>query len=311
MKTIFVGKNLKKSLKRTAVTIGVFDGVHIGHRLVIKKTIQEARRIRGKSVVVTFDPHPLYILHPKQRPPRIMSLPHKLRIFKELGADICIVIKFNERFSALDPKKFIKDMLVDKLGVSTILIGENFLFGKARKGSLPTLKALSKRYDFSIKPVKAVRVSKTMISSTLIRQLISRGDLSRAARLLGRPVSVLGTVVKGDRRGRIIGYPTANIDPHHEVIPPSGVYAVKIRLQNKLFSGILNLGRCPTFKPKKNVEPTIEVHIFNFNKDIYGEDLDILFIKKIREERYFLSREVLAGQIRKDEKKARKIFTRR
>ena len=219
--------------------------------------------------------------------------------------DRCVVIRFNRRFSNLSPERFVKGILVDRLNAARVVVGDNFVFGNGQKGSPATLKRLGRRYDFSVESIKPVKAGSRVISSSHIRHLISMGDLSAAARLLGRPVSVLGTVIHGDKRGRIIGYPTANINPHHESIPRSGVYAVKIKLQNKLFNGILNIGRCPTFKPYKDAEPTIEVHIFNFKRTIYGRDLEIFFVKEIRRERHFADKQDLIRQIRSDAKKAR------
>ncbi|PIU42153.1 MAG: hypothetical protein COS99_01690 [Candidatus Omnitrophica bacterium CG07_land_8_20_14_0_80_42_15] len=307
MRTTFGIKNMQPLKKKTVVAIGVFDGVHLGHRMIIKKAIKEARRIKGEAVVLTFDPHPLYILDHIRRPPRLMSLAHKLNIFKELGLDTCLVIKFDRKFSRLTPEEFIKRVLVDKLNASKVLVGKNFVFGKNKKGTPKTLKRLSKKYGFLIERLNPLRMDGKIISSSLLRQLIANGDLRTASILLGRPVSVLGTVVTGKGLGRILGFPTANVNPHHEVIPPSGVYAVKIKLQNKLFNGILSMGRRPTFEFDKNIEPTIEAHIFGFNKNIYGKDLEILFIKKIRGERPFSSHESLVKQIRRDVKIARKI----
>jgi len=306
MKTIFGISKLKKPTKKSVITIGVFDGVHKGHTLIIKKVIKYAGRIKGRAAVLTFDPHPWHALHPKGRPPRIMSLAHKLRIFKELGVHMCIVIRFDRRFSRFTPERFIKEILVDKLNVSKVIVGENFSFGGGRRGTLAVLRRFGEKYHFAVEDISPLRKGGRVISSSRIRGLISRGRLSLAQSLLGRPVSILGTVAHGCGRGRIIGFPTANIDPHHEVIPPSGVYSVKIMLHYKLFNGILNIGRCPTFKSDRDVEPTIEVHIFNFNRDIYGKDLEILFIKKIRDERCFSSKESLIKQIKRDERRTRR-----
>jgi len=308
MKTICGISALKKGIGKSVVTIGVFDGIHVGHQLVIKKVIQRARKLKAKAVVLTFDPHPLKTLYPKKSPPRIMSLPHKLRVLEELGVDVCVVVKFNKRFASLRPESFVKKILVEKLQVLEILVADNFMFGKNKKGRLNTLRGLGKKYNFLVKHLKPKKISERIVSSSLIRSLISKNQLSLARKLLGRPVSILGTVIRGDARGRIIGYPTANIDPHHEVIPGGGVYAVNIRLQNRSFNGILNIGRCPTFKGEEGVEPTIEAHIFNFGNTIYGKELEILFIKKIRDEKRFRSKEELTRQIKKDENRAKKIL---
>lgn len=308
MKIIFGVKNLGRHTWKSVVAIGVFDGVHIGHRKIIGKTIKKAGLIKAKAIVLTFDPHPLYKLHPEKRPPRLMSLAHKLRLFEELGVDICLIVRFDRHFAKTEPEVFIKDILVDKLNAAGIFVGSDFRFGRGKKGSLADLRAFGKKYKFFVRGIRPVKQNGITASSSLLRKIISEGNLSLAQKLLKRPVSVLGTVVRGDMLGRILGFPTANINPHHEVIPPSGVYAVKIRLQNNLFSGILNIGSRPTFKSGEDAEPTIEAHIFNFSKNIYGSDIEILFIKKIREEKRFLSKEDLIEQIKKDVRKARQIL---
>ena len=192
--------------------------------------------------------------------------------------------------------------------LSRILVGDNFEFGKNKQGTSFVLERLARQYHFSVHHVNPLKSKKDVISSSRIRTLIAQGDLSRASRLLGRPVAVLGTVTRGYGRGRIIGYPTANINPHHEAIPPSGVYAVKIKLHNKLFNGIVNIGRCPTFKRTTDAEPTVEAHIFNFHKNCYNKDIEIVFIRKIRSEKRFLHKDDLVRQIRNDEKRARTIL---
>jgi len=305
MKIICGMSKIKRLPRKTVIAIGVFDGVHRGHRVIIKRAVSLAHRAGLKALILTFDPHPYHALHPHLRPPRIMSLDHRLKFFKELGVDICVVIRFDRRFSRLTAEGFAKYVLSEKLNAKKVIVGENFAFGSGKKGTKMALKKYGKRYNFSVECIKPVKARKRIISSSYIRRLITEGKLKNAARLLGRPVSVLGTVTRGDSRGRIIGFPTANINPHHEVIPPSGVYSVNIRLQYKAFNGILNIGKCPTFKSNIDTEPTIEVHIFDFERDIYGCDLEILFVKKIRDEKCFSTREALVGQIRKDERRVR------
>ncbi|OGW53701.1 MAG: riboflavin biosynthesis protein RibF [Nitrospirae bacterium RBG_13_43_8] len=207
-------------------------------------------------------------------------------------------------------EKFVKKVLA-KIRIDEIIVGKNFFFGRNKKGSLKDLKKYSGIYGYRVSVTENVKSYGRIISSTWIRSLILKGDLEKASRLLLRPVTVLGTVIEGRKRGRIIGYATANIDPHHEVIPPSGVYVVKIKLDNKLYKGILNIGIRPTFDENVsgNIEPTIEVHIFDFNKYIYGKDLEIIFLKKIRNEKKFRDLFHLRKQIEKDEKEAKLILS--
>lgn len=294
-------RTIKKPLPASVVTVGVFDGIHIGHALVIKKAVARAKDLGVKSVVVTFDPHPAKVMHPRTSVPSLISLAHRTRLIGSLGADILVVTKFTKAIAGLSAEKFVKRFLIDKLGMREMYVGENFYFGKGAAADKSALKKLSGKMGFKINVIKPVSLNGKIVSSSIIREQVVHGRLHEAARFLGRPVSVLGTVVKGLRIGRILGFPTANIDPHHEAIPPGGVYAVKVRYKKRLLGGVLNIGSRPTFfRSGGDGEPTVEVHIFNFNKDIYGEDLEINFIKKLRDERRFRNKDELAAQIRKD-----------
>lgn len=292
-------------MKKTIAAIGIFDGVHLGHKAIIKSAIRRARAIRGKSVVITFHPHPLKILQPDRPIPLLMSTKHRLRLIGELGVNICLLIRFNKRFSNLQPRDFVKKILVEKLNVCEVYIGSDFVFGKDGMGNAILLKKYGRCYGFKVKIMPMIKIAGKVVSSTMIRNLIMKGRLDEAAKMLGRPVTVFGTVVKGTRRGKLLGYPTANIDPHHETIPPSGVYAVWVRVRNRKYGGALYIGTRPTFK---EAAPVIEVHIFNFRKLIYGEDVEIIFIKKLRSDRRFSSKQKLVEQIRKDNIIARRIL---
>lgn len=299
MKIIHNLSNLKRPAKGTIVTVGVFDGVHLGHKKIIKRVVSRARDSGLKSVVLTFDPHPLKVLSPGLEVPSLISLKHRLEMLESLGVDYCIILHFTRKISLLSAETFVKKILSDKLNLKEIYVGENFFFGKGAVASIDALKKLSKRFAFKVVPVRPIKILGKTVSSSLIRDLIIRGDVSRASKFLGRPVSVLGTVVKGARRGRILGFPTANIDPHHEAVPPCGVYAVMVKLDDKVFKGILNIGTRPTFYGHRR-EPAIEVHIFDFNKKIYGRDIEVIFLKKMRDERKFSDQDLLAAQIKKD-----------
>lgn len=292
-------------MKDTVVAIGIFDGVHIGHRRIISAAIREARRGRKESVIITFDPHPLKILKPHVSVPSIMSTSHRLRFISALGADRCRVIKFNRRFSGLTPRDFAGKVLAGRFRASKVFIGSNFVFGKGNAGDASSLKELGREYGFEVKVVPMVKVGGEVVSSTAIRRHIIRGRLDEAARMLGRPVNIYGTVVSGKRRGRLLGYPTANIDPHHEAIPPAGIYAVWVRRGKKRYGGALFIGRRPTFGEKETV---IEVHIFDFHGFIYREDIEVEFLRRLRGVRKFTDRVKLVEQIRRDDMLARKIL---
>lgn len=286
--------------KRPVIALGVFDGVHRGHKTILQGAVRKARSINGTSMVLTFWPHP-------QKQESLYSLEHRLRLMEKLGIDVCLVINFNKKFSGITAASFVKNILFKKMGANFIYVGENFRFGKNAQGGLKTLEELSREYKFKLRAFKVSRIKKATVSSTYIRKLIKGGDLVTAQKLLTRPVSVLGTVIKGVSLARKLGFPTANIDPHHEVIPPSGVYAVRVIFNKMKLNGICNIGTKPTFKLSSTESAThIELHIFDFKKNIYGKYLEIQFIKKIREERKFESSVELIEQIKKDITTARK-----
>lgn len=307
MKVIHGLKDLRP-INASVVAIGVFDGVHVGHRAIISKAVASARRLGLPSVVVTFDPHPLKALHPAACIPSLMSLAHRIRLMDELGVDVVIIIRFTSSVANLAPAAFVEDILIKKLGARRICIGENFYFGRGAHASAGAMRELAGSFGAKATIIRSVKVDRKVASSSLIRALITTGELAPARRFLGRSVSILGTVVHGAKRGRILGFPTANIDPHHEAIPPSGVYAVRVLLNGSLRCGVVNIGVRPTFYRGYAPEPSIEVHIFNFNKDIYGKDIELIFIKKLREERAFKDKNLLMRQIRQDAGRAARIL---
>lgn len=302
MKVIYGVRRIGK-FKSPVVALGVFDGVHRGHLRILKDTVRKARDIKGTSMVLTFWPHP-------QKEESLYSLEHRLRLIEGLGIDVCAVINFNKDFLKISAFDFVKKILVDRVGTSNIRVGRNFRFGKNAEGDIETLKRLSKQFNYKLKVFKMSRINDKPISSTCIRSLIKKGNLAMAQKLLMRPVSIMGTVIKGVSLARKLGYPTANINPHHEVIPPSGVYAVKIIFNDKKLKGICNIGIKPTFNRVPNPDIHIELHIFNFKENIYGKYLEIQFLGKIRNERKFKNPAALIKQIKKDIEIAQKRFSR-
>ncbi|MCM8782050.1 MAG: bifunctional riboflavin kinase/FAD synthetase [Candidatus Omnitrophica bacterium] len=293
---------------RPVVSIGIFDGVHLGHKRILRKVVNEARRIGGTSIVVTFSPHPATILDTIGAPPLLISLKHRLKLIENEGIDVACVLNFNETLARCDAEEFVKKVLIKRISVRTVIIGLNFKFGKDKKGDIKLLKTFAKQFNFFVKGVSLFKIGGRPVSSTRIRNAIMNGRLSEAARLLGRRVSILGTVVKGAQRGRILGYPTANIDPHQEAIPPSGVYAVYVLLEGKRYKGILNIGQRPTFDKIRKKNPTIEVHIFNFCNYIYGKEIEVIFVGKLRGEKKFRTKKELVQQIKIDEITANMIL---
>ena len=294
-------------IKRSCVAIGIFDGVHRGHQMLLAAMVKEARRRKAVPVVITFFPHPAHVLSSSAKIIYLVSLRHRFKLLETLGVKVCIVIRFTPAFAAIEPEAFIRRTLVGRLGVQAIFVGEDFRFGKDRRGGLALFKHLGETCGYAAYGVAPLRAGRGPISSTRLRALIASGKLSAAQRLLGRPFSILADVVQGRGRGRLLGYPTANLRLGPGILPPHGVYAVQVSVKGKIRRGIANLGVRPTFKEKK---PTVhlEVYIFDLNQNLYGQTLEVHFIKKIRNERVFRTPQDLVRQIRADERKARSIL---
>ncbi len=290
-----------RKFKNPVVAIGVFDGLHLGHKQILKSVARTARDIKGTSIVITFYPHP-------QKENDIYSLEHRLKLIREIGIGVCFVVSFNKAFENMEPEEFVRKILVDKISAKYIFVGDNFVFGKRARGNIKLLKDYSSLYGFKVKALKLLSKNRKAISSTLIRKLIRAGKLRAAEKLLGRRVSILGRVVKGFSLGRRIGFPTANINPQHDIIPAAGIYAVKIFLNKKEYDGVCYIGNKPTFK-LKHERTFIEAHLFNFKGNIYGRELEIKFIRKIRGDRKFASIEALVEQIGKDIIFAKKLLS--
>ena len=305
MKILYGYKNLQDKLKDPILAIGIFDGIHIGHKRVIRRVLNIKEQGRDRAVL-TFDPHPETVLRPHKATPRIMSLEHRMHILEKMGLDAVIVIRFSDFIAMMSPEDFIVKV-IKTIGARKIFVGENFHFGKGKSGDTRTFREIGKAHGIDVSTVSPVRKRGKTVSSTWVRELVSRGKIEKAEKLLRRPVSVLGTVVGGDKRGRGLGTPTANIDPHHEVIPPTGVYAVKVDIDGTLFDGVLNVGFNPTFygdRLKKRKEPHMEVHVIGFDGDLYGKALEIFFIKRLRGEKKYKTQEKLKNAITKDISKA-------
>jgi len=305
MKTLYSLKGLKGMIAPSVVTVGVFDGVHIGHKKVITQLLKEAKAYKLKPVVITFDPHPAKLLKQRGRVLMLSSLQHRLRLLEELGVELCVVIDFNRKFIEKDAETFLRGLLVNKLNMEKFVIGDKFSFGRERLRNAMRLRSMSKKLGFQVRIIRSKRYQSAAISSSIIRHLIEKGKLNIASRLLARPVSVLGTVIHGRKRGRIIGFKTANIDPHHEAIPPSGVYAVYSRIGKSIYKSVLNIGTRPTFNEK---DPSIEVHIFDINRDLYGKDIEVSFVKRIRSEKKFENEDILRAQIIRDSIIAKRLL---
>ncbi len=289
------------------LAIGVFDGVHLGHQAVIRRALDDAQRGGGTAVVVTFDPHPVRVLRPEQAPRLLTSTAHKLRLIRDLGVVQQLVIHFDHEFAATPPEDFIRALAGASRPLREICVGFEWSFGKGRAGNLALLERLGAELSFSEVGVPAVEIDGEIVSSTLIRRAVEAGDLQRAARLLGREFTLLGTVIEGDRLGRTIGFPTANLSAHNEQYPPNGVYAVEVQRGAEKLRGVVNIGVRPTIKNASG-ERVLEVHLFDFDADIYGEDLEITFRQFLRPEQKFASLQALQAQIARDANDARALL---
>ena len=295
--------------KRSVVTIGTFDGIHLGHQEILSRLIESSKNKDLNSVVLTFFPHPRIILNKYNEVKMIDTLDEKIIHLNEIGIDSLIIHPFDRNFSLLSANQFIKDFLVDKLKIKHIIIGYDHRFGKGREASVTDLKNYANDYDFTVEEIKAQEIEKITVSSTKIRNSINQGDIKTTEKYLGRYFNLTGKVVKGDGLGKKINYPTANIfiEETYKIIPKDGVYLVETIIKDKLFKGMMNIGHRPTIGT--NVK-SIEVHLFNFNEDIYGQVISIKMISKIRDEKKFSSIQALKEQLVKDENYCLKLINK-
>ena len=279
-------------------TIGNFDGVHVGHRYIFKQIQSEAKQMGAKTVVMTFDPHPKMILHPERRPfYLITTLGEKMALLEKSGIDAVFLIPFSLDYAKTTAQSFVQDILWQRLHVKKIFIGHDYTFGYGKEGNQAFLEKYGQRLGFSVSVIDAVKMSGTIISSTLIRHCILDGEVRKAMTLLGRPYNIKGTVIKGYRRGNDLGFPTANLNPEKLLLPKEGVYAAWIILESQQFDAVLNIGYNPTFS---NDHLTVEIHLLDFKEDIYGKNLQVYFVDRLRDEVKFTTPEKLASQIRQD-----------
>ena len=282
-------------MKNPVITIGNFDGVHLGHQKILKKTIQRARALGGVAVVYTFHPHPLKVVRPEAEPQSISTFEEKVRLIDGLGIDFLICENFTRQFAEQPPEEFIKNIIVDRIHPREIIIGHDYAFGKNRKGSIELLQKMGDIFHFKVQVIDNITIKNIPVRSTTVRRLITLGKVSLADKLLGRPYSLSGRVVHGKQRR--IGFPTANLSPGKNLIPKNGVYAIRAQTPHGVFHGIVNVGYNPTFD---NDRLAIEAHLFNFSGDLYGRDITILFIKRVRGEKKFSDVPALVKQIERD-----------
>lgn len=295
-----------------ALTIGNFDGVHVGHQKIIRNVAAMAAERGVPSLAITFDPHPLSVLKPERCPRLLTPLEEKARLLLSYGIDMVLFVDFSREFANLRPDEFIKDVLVDRLGAKAVVVGHKYAFGKGKRGSTELLRRRGRKYGFKVKVVRNAKMFGKTVSSSRIRTIVSNGKVAKAARLLGRPYAVEGKVVKGAGRGaRLLDAPTANIATRCEVIPKDGVYAVRAALDDRsfgrIYDGVANIGMNPTFH---GAERTLEVHIFGYRGDLGGKTVRVGFIERLREERAYPSADALREQIARDMENAKEVLAR-
>jgi len=296
----------------SVVTIGTFDGVHLGHQKILKMVQNEASDIKGESILFTFYPHPRMVVFPDSHNLKlIQTIDEKVDSLRDFGVDNLIIYPFTKEFSRLTAFEFVRDILVDKLRVKKLVIGYDHQFGRNREGDINFLKESADIFDFEVIEIPAEEVLEVNVSSTKIRNSILEGSIHRANEFLGRPFQIEGEVIKGNELGRELGFRTINlkINNQNKILPCDGVYAVKVRLLDRVYEGMMNIGQNPTVRGDDAKDKKYEIHIFDFNEDVYGHQVTVLFYQFVRKEKSFDKLEELKLQIQSDEKDIRAFFT--
>ena len=307
MKIIKDLAEISKPLKNAVLTIGNFDGVHLGHQALFRHVMEKARSIGGTSVVMTFEPHPIRVLNCNKHFPLITLYEQKVELIGATGIDTLVCVPFTREFAATPARTFVKEILFERIGMKSVIVGQDYSFGKKREGNVSLLKEMGKTCGFEVIISGWVEVGARRISSTEIRNLVKEGEMPEARKLLGRHYQVRGTVMRGrDRGGRLLGFPTANLRLYDELCPKGGVYAVTVEYEDNTYEGVANIGYSPTFG---DGEFSVEVHILDFNQDVYDRPIRVNFIQRLRGEKKFPGPEALAIQIGKDIVRAREILS--
>jgi riboflavin kinase / FMN adenylyltransferase len=305
--TIHQAQELQAGGRKVCLAIGVFDGVHLGHQQIIRQTLADARQHDGIALVVTFDRHPSTIIAPDRVPPLIYSLPRKVGTIESLGADALLLLRFDQAFSQQTGEMFIRQLAHDLGAIHCICVGADFVFGHARSGDVPLLQKLGAELGFIVHGIAAVALDGQVVSSTRVREAIRAGDFDAASQMLGRPYALAATIVAGDRLGHKLGFPTANLETNGFVLPPNGVYAAHATVGGQTHRAVVNLGYRPTVQ-QPTPQLRVEVHLLDFNDQIYGEEMEVTFAVRLRPEMKFASIELLRAQIGRDVAAARELM---
>jgi riboflavin kinase/FMN adenylyltransferase len=305
---LFHGTDNADIARPTVLTLGVFDGLHLGHQLIMKTVVERARALDAVPTVITFEPHPRAVLHPESAPPLLQTFDQKIEALGVLGIEQTIVIHFDQAFSQIRAQDFLRETVKDRLHAKAVYLGKGFAFGHNREGNIELLRKVSAELGFLADEVSEVRLRGRRIGSTRIRELLQQGRVNLARRMLGRPYGVEGLVIQGAARGATLGFPTANLHPQNRVIPRGGVYVTATLIEGKWRRSVTNIGSRPTFGDA--TEPSVETYVMNWSGDLYGDVLRVRFLHRLRDEKKFGSIEELKSQIDRDVRRAERYFER-
>ena len=305
---LFHGTDNADIARPTVLTVGVFDGLHLGHQLIMKTVVERATEARAIPTVITFEPHPRAVLHPESAPPLLQTFDQKLEALGVLGIEQTIVIHFDKAFSEIRAEDFLREVVTDRLHARAVYLGRGFAFGHQREGNIELLRQASERLGFFADEVPEVRLRGRRIGSTRIRELLQQGHVNLARRMLGRPYGVEGQVIRGASRGATLGFPTANLRLQNRVVPHGGVYVTATLIEGQWRRSLTNIGTRPTFADA--TEPSVETYVMNWSGDLYGDVLRVRFLQRLRDEKKFNSIDELKAQIERDNARAERFFER-
>lgn len=305
---LFHGTDNADIIRPTALTLGIFDGLHLGHQLIMKTVVARARQVQAVPTVLTFEPHPRAVLHPQSAPPLLQTFDQKIEALGVLGIEQTIVIHFDKAFAQMRAEDFLKEVIANRLHAKEVYLGRGFAFGHNREGNIELLRRIAPGLGFFADEVPEVAIRGKRVSSTRIRELLNQGRVNLARRMLGRPYGVEGPVVRGMRRGVQIGFPTANINPRNRVIPRNGVYVTATLIEREWRRSVTNIGTRPTFGT--GTETSVETFVMDWSRDLYGDVLRVRFLHRLRDELKFDSVDSLTAQIKRDVSRARNYFDR-
>ena len=305
---LFHGTDNAEIQRPTVLTLGVFDGLHLGHQLIMRTVVERARAVGAVPTVITFDPHPRAVLHPQSAPPLLQTFDQKIEAFGVLGIEQTIVVRFTKEFSSIRAGEFLREVVKDRLHAKEVYLGKGFAFGHNREGNIELLRRIGSELGFVAGEVSEVSLRGRRVSSSKIRELLTRGQVNLARRMLGRPYGVEGLVERGAERGHQLGFPTANLHPHNRVIPKNGVYVTGTLIDGQWRRSVTNVGLRPTFG--EATEPSVETYVMNWDGDLYGDVVRVRFLYRLRDERKFASIDELKAQIWRDVGRANSYFDR-